>query len=73
MSTDGFLYPYAELEARGLMLRKGFPDSYDVAALQSFIAAARDGAPDLSAPIYSHETYDIVPDGRQMIGGSTCS
>jgi type I pantothenate kinase len=68
VSTDGFLYPYAELEARGLMLRKGFPDSYDVGALQSFIAAARDGAPDLSAPIYSHETYDIVPDRRQHIG-----
>jgi pantothenate kinase len=62
VSTDGFLYPYAELEARGLMMRKGFPDSYDVPALQAFVAAAREGASDLSAPIYSHETYDVVPE-----------
>jgi type I pantothenate kinase len=68
VSTDGFLYPYAELMARDLMMRKGFPESYDVAALEAFIAAARDGAADLSAPIYSHETYDIVPDERQRIG-----
>ena len=68
VSTDGFLYPYAELERRGLMMRKGFPDSYDVPALQAFLARARDGAPDLSAPIYSHETYDIVPDEREPIG-----
>ena len=68
VSTDGFLYPYAELEARGLMMRKGFPDSYDVPALQAFVTAARDGAADLSAPIYSHETYDILPDERRHIG-----
>ena len=68
VSTDGFLYPYAELERRGLMMRKGFPDSYDVPALHAFLAAARNGASDLSAPIYSHETYDIVPDQRQHIG-----
>jgi len=68
VSTDGFLFPYAELEARGLMMRKGFPDSYDVPALHAFLALARDGAADLSAPIYSHETYDIVPDERERIG-----
>jgi len=68
VSTDGFLYPYAELEARGLVMRKGFPDSYDVPALQAFVAAAREGASDLSAPIYSHETYDILPDERETIG-----
>jgi type I pantothenate kinase len=68
VSTDGFLYPYAELERRGLMMRKGFPESYDVPALQAFLAMARDGAPDLSSPIYSHETYDIVPDEREQIG-----
>ena len=68
VSTDGFLYPYAELEARGLMMRKGFPESYDVPALHAFVAAARDGAPDLSAPIYSHETYDILPDQREKVG-----
>ena len=68
VSTDGFLYPYKELEARDLMMRKGFPESYDVAALEEFIAAARDGASDLSAPVYSHETYDIVPDEREHIG-----
>jgi len=68
VSTDGFLYSYAELEARGLMMRKGFPESYDVPSLHAFVAAARDGVPDLSAPIYSHETYDIVPDEREPIG-----
>jgi len=68
VSTDGFLYSYAELEARDLMMRKGFPDSYDVPALEQFIAGARARASDLSAPIYSHETYDIVPDHRQPIG-----
>ena len=68
VSTDGFLYPYAELQARDLMMRKGFPESYDVPALQAFIAAARAGAADLSVPIYSHETYDILPDGRQHLG-----
>jgi len=68
VSTDGFLYPYAELQARDLMMRKGFPESYDVPALQAFIAAARAGAADLSVPIYSHETYDILPDERQHLG-----
>jgi type I pantothenate kinase len=68
VSTDGFLYPYAELDARGLMMRKGFPESYDVPALHAFLAAARDGASDLSAPVYSHETYDILPDERETIG-----
>ena len=68
VSTDGFLYPYAELEARGLMMRKGFPESYDVPALHAFLAAARHGASDLTAPVYSHETYDIVPNDREAIG-----
>jgi type I pantothenate kinase len=68
VSTDGFLYPYAELQARGLMMRKGFPESYDVAALEQFVAGARARAADLSAPIYSHDTYDLVPDQRQHVG-----
>ena len=68
VSTDGFLYPYAELQVRNLMMRKGFPESYDVPALEQFIAGARARTADLSAPIYSHETYDIVPDERQHIG-----
>ena len=68
VSTDGFLYSYAELEARDLMMRKGFPESYDVPAMQEFIAGARARVADLSAPIYSHETYDIVRDERQHIG-----
>lgn len=70
VSTDGFLFPLAELDARGLVLRKGFPESYDVDALRAFLAALRDTLHrdhDLRVPIYSHETYDIVPDERRPV------
>lgn len=61
VTTDGFLYPNAELERRGLMDRKGFPESYDVSRLVRFVAAVKSGAPEAAAPVYSHLTYDIVP------------
>ena len=64
VSTDGFLYSSAELSARGLVARKGFPESYDVDALRRFLAAIRDAvdrAHEVAVPVYSHETYDIVP------------
>ncbi len=64
VTTDGFLYPNAELERRGLMERKGFPESYDVASLVRFVGAVKSGEPEVSAPVYSHLTYDIVPDER---------
>lgn len=62
LSTDGFLYSNAELKQRGLMNRKGFPESYDVKKLLSFLHQAKSGKETLSAPIYSHHLYDIVPD-----------
>jgi type I pantothenate kinase len=61
MTTDGFLLPNAELERRGLMARKGFPDSYDRRALLRFVTEVKAGEPRVSAPVYSHLTYDIVP------------
>ena len=67
VSTDGFLYPFAELAARGLVARKGFPESYDVDALRAFLGAVRDTrhrTHDVAVPVYSHETYDIVPERR---------
>lgn len=62
ITTDGFLYPNAELERRGLMQRKGFPESYDRRALLQFLAAVKGGAESVKAPVYSHLTYDIIPD-----------
>lgn len=60
ITTDGFLYPNAELERRGLMARKGFPESYDRMALLKFVADVKSGVPEVSAPVYSHLVYDIV-------------
>ena len=60
VTTDGFLYPNAVLEARGLMHRKGFPESYDRLALLNFVAAVKSGVASVSAPVYSHLSYDIV-------------
>jgi type I pantothenate kinase len=60
ITTDGFLYPNAELERRGLMARKGFPESYDRMALLKFVADIKSGVAEVSAPVYSHLVYDIV-------------
>lgn len=60
VSTDGFLLPNAELERRGLLARKGFPESYDAEAFTAFLDALRTGQP-VSVPIYSHQIYDILP------------
>ncbi len=62
VTTDGFLYPNAELERRGLMQRKGFPESYDRRALLRFVAEVKSGAAEVRAPFYSHLSYDISPD-----------
>ncbi|QLD12328.1 type I pantothenate kinase [Microbacterium oleivorans] len=64
VTTDGFLYPNAELERRGLMARKGFPESYDRRALLSFLTDVKSGAAEVHAPFYSHMRYDIVPDAQ---------
>jgi type I pantothenate kinase len=61
VTTDGFLHPSAELERRGIMHRKGFPESYDRRALLRFVTAVKSGAEDVTAPMYSHRLYDIVP------------
>jgi type I pantothenate kinase len=61
VTTDGFLLPNAELERRNLLHRKGFPDSYDRRALLRFVAAVKSGQDVVTAPVYSHLTYDIVP------------
>ncbi|WP_394939419.1 type I pantothenate kinase [Psychromicrobium sp. YIM B11713] len=66
VTTDGFLYPNAELERRGLMQRKGFPESYDRRALLRFVSEVKGGAEEVRAPWYSHLTYDIVP-GREVV------
>jgi type I pantothenate kinase len=66
VTTDGFLYPNAVLTARGLMQRKGFPESYDVARLLRFLADVKSGRPEVAAPVYSHLTYDVVP-GDQIV------
>ncbi|MCR2808923.1 MULTISPECIES: type I pantothenate kinase [unclassified Microbacterium] len=67
VTTDGFLYPNAELERRGLMARKGFPESYDRRALVSFLTDVKSGAPEARAPFYSHMRYDIVPDAHVTV------
>ena len=67
VTTDGFLYPNAELERRGLMDRKGFPESYDRRALLEFLTEVKSGAPEVRAPFYSHMRYDIVPDARVVV------
>ena len=62
VTTDGFLYPNAELERRDLLQRKGFPESYDRRALLRFVADVKSGMPVVEAPQYSHLTYDVVPE-----------
>ena len=66
VTTDGFLYPNAELEARGLMDRKGFPESYDTRSLIEFLRNVKSGMP-ASAPVYDHIVYDIVPHERVVV------
>lgn len=60
VTTDGFLYPNAELERRGLSDRKGFPESYDLVHLLSFLAAVKSGQRHLKSPRYSHLFYDVI-------------
>jgi type I pantothenate kinase len=66
VTTDGFLYPNAELERRNLLQRKGFPESYDRRALLRFVAEVKAGRSEVRAPVYSHLTYDIVA-GEQIV------
>lgn len=67
ITTDGFLLPNAELEARGIMHRKGFPESFHLAALLNFLGSVKAGVERVSAPVYSHFHYDIVPDQEVVV------
>lgn len=62
ITTDGFLHPNRELKRRGLMHRKGYPESYDRRTLLRFVTEVKSGAPVVRAPVYSHTKYDIVTD-----------
>jgi type I pantothenate kinase len=67
ITTDGFLLPQHVLEERGIVHRKGFPESYDVRRLLRFMADVKSGAPEVLAPVYSHLAYDIVPGEFQAV------
>src|SRR3954468_17298318 len=60
ITTDGFLFPNEILQSRGLMARKGFPESYDIRRLLQFMADLKSGEKIVDAPVYSHEAYDVV-------------
>jgi type I pantothenate kinase len=66
VTTDGFLLPNAILEREGLMNRKGFPESYDLPALLLFLSDIKAGKRQVSAPLYSHLTYDVIA-GEKII------
>lgn len=66
LTTDGFLHPNRVLAERGLMQRKGFPESYDRRALLGFVSRVKAGEAEVRAPVYSHLTYDIVP-GEEVV------
>ncbi|KRC59528.1 MULTISPECIES: type I pantothenate kinase [unclassified Nocardioides] len=67
VTTDGFLYPNAELVKRGLLERKGFPESYDRKALMRFVVDLKSGKDEVEAPVYSHLVYDVVPDEKVAV------
>lgn len=67
VTTDGFLYPNAVLESKGLMSRKGFPESYDTQKLIQFMMRVKSSKPKVEAPLYSHLTYDVLKDKVEMI------
>ena len=67
VTTDGFLHPNAELERRGLMNRKGFPESFDTARLLNFLHEVKSGRARVEAPVYSHFHYDIIPGQTTII------
>ncbi|HCG7676439.1 TPA: type I pantothenate kinase [Vibrio parahaemolyticus] len=66
VTTDGFLYPKKILEERGIMHRKGFPESYDIKHLVEFVSDVKAGKPNLEVPVYSHITYDITDELKKV-------
>jgi type I pantothenate kinase len=67
VSTDGFLFDNATLQTRGLLMHKGFPETYDVNHLARFVTDVRGGIPRVPAPVYSHEIYDVLPDEHRIV------
>ena len=67
ITTDGFLHPLAYLQEHNLLHKKGFPISYNTPQLIRFLADIKSGKPNVTAPIYSHLTYDIIPDQFNVI------
>jgi type I pantothenate kinase len=67
VTTDGFLMPNAALVERGILQRKGFPESYDRRGLLQFVADLKGGAPEVRAPLYSHLRYDVIPGEAQVL------
>lgn len=67
VTTDGFLYPNRILEERGLMEKKGFPESYDIRRLLAFVSQIKSGIEQVSVPVYCHHIYDIVPNEEKLI------
>ncbi|MDO7868717.1 type I pantothenate kinase [Nocardioides jiangxiensis] len=67
VTTDGFLLPNAELERRGILHRKGFPESYDRKALLKFVIDIKSGREAVEAPTYSHLVYDVLPDEKVVV------
>jgi type I pantothenate kinase len=67
VTTDGFLLPNAELQRRGLMEKKGFPESYDGSALLRFLSDVKAGKRAVRAPVYSHLVYDVVPGEETVV------
>jgi type I pantothenate kinase len=67
ITTDGFLHPNSVLKERGLMKKKGFPQSYDMHRLVKFVSDLKSGVPQATAPVYSHLIYDVIPDGDKTV------
>ncbi|MFD1466509.1 type I pantothenate kinase [Lapidilactobacillus mulanensis] len=67
ITTDGFLYPNAELKRQGLLKRKGFPESYDMEHLLTFLDQVKSCKPQIHVPRYSHQIYDIIPNGYDVV------
>ena len=70
LSTDGFLWPNAELERRGLVARKGYPESYDYASLLTAVVRLERGDRQVEVPVYDHLAYDVVPGRSAEVGGA---
>lgn len=67
ITTDGFLHPNKVLKERGLMKKKGFPESYDMHRLVKFVSDLKSGVPNVTAPVYSHLIYDVIPNGDKTV------